>query len=164
MLQYTVQIYTVHWVGWCVREYTDGQYPHSCWLCRIVERKINKVRLLCFLLYVITPPLPTFSLVEVWMVSFFVWTSTIMFSFCSDLQTVHWNSGQEMGGKKCHACIHRRENAVKIWKYLWNNFINQSEKLKSLHCEKLINRKFRVTTKIGSTFFGCWSVTGQLKK
>jgi hypothetical protein len=28
----------------------------------------------------------------------------------------------------------------------------------------LINRKFRVATEIGSTFFGCWSVTGQLKK
>jgi hypothetical protein len=27
-----------------------------------------------------------------------------------------------------------------------------------------INRKFRVATEIGSTFFGCWSVTGQLKK
>jgi hypothetical protein len=26
------------------------------------------------------------------------------------------------------------------------------------------NRKFRVATEIGSTFFGCWSVTGQLKK
>jgi hypothetical protein len=26
-----------------------------------------------------------------------------------------------------------------------------------------INRKFRVATEIGSTFFGCWSVTGQLK-
>jgi hypothetical protein len=29
---------------------------------------------------------------------------------------------------------------------------------------KKINRKFCVTTEIGSTFFGCWSVTGQLKK
>jgi hypothetical protein len=27
-----------------------------------------------------------------------------------------------------------------------------------------INRKFRVATEIGSTFFGCCSVTGQLKK
>jgi hypothetical protein len=27
----------------------------------------------------------------------------------------------------------------------------------------LINRKFRVTTEIGSTFFNCCSVTGQLK-
>jgi hypothetical protein len=27
-----------------------------------------------------------------------------------------------------------------------------------------INRKFRVATEIGSTFFGCWSVTWQLKK
>jgi hypothetical protein len=29
---------------------------------------------------------------------------------------------------------------------------------------KKINRKFHVATEIGSTFFGCWSVTGQLKK
>jgi hypothetical protein len=28
----------------------------------------------------------------------------------------------------------------------------------------IINRKFHVATEIGSTFFGCWSVTGQLKK
>jgi hypothetical protein len=27
-----------------------------------------------------------------------------------------------------------------------------------------INRKFRATTEIGSTFFGCLSVTGQMKK
>jgi hypothetical protein len=27
-----------------------------------------------------------------------------------------------------------------------------------------IIRKFHVATEIGSTFFGCWSVTGQLKK
>jgi hypothetical protein len=27
-----------------------------------------------------------------------------------------------------------------------------------------INRKFHVATEIGSTFFGCWAVTGQLKK
>jgi hypothetical protein len=26
-----------------------------------------------------------------------------------------------------------------------------------------INKKFRVTTEIGSTFFACWSVTGQIK-
>jgi hypothetical protein len=26
----------------------------------------------------------------------------------------------------------------------------------------IINRKFHVATEIGSTFFGCWSVTGQL--
>jgi hypothetical protein len=26
-----------------------------------------------------------------------------------------------------------------------------------------INRKFRVATEIGSTFFGCWLDTGQLK-
>jgi hypothetical protein len=31
-------------------------------------------------------------------------------------------------------------------------------------CKCKINRKFRVTTEIGSTFFGCWSVTMQLKK
>jgi hypothetical protein len=30
--------------------------------------------------------------------------------------------------------------------------------------QKKINRKFHVATEIGSTFFGCWSVTGQLKK
>jgi hypothetical protein len=30
--------------------------------------------------------------------------------------------------------------------------------------ELQINRKFHVATEIGSTFFGCWSVTGQLKK
>jgi hypothetical protein len=28
----------------------------------------------------------------------------------------------------------------------------------------IINRKFRVATEIGSTFFGGWSLTGQLKK
>jgi hypothetical protein len=30
--------------------------------------------------------------------------------------------------------------------------------------QRKINRKFHVATEIGSTFFGCWSVTGQLKK
>jgi hypothetical protein len=32
------------------------------------------------------------------------------------------------------------------------------------HINFIINWKFRVTTEIGSTFFGCWSVTRQLKK
>jgi hypothetical protein len=43
------------------------------------------------------------------------------------------------------------------------NFASQTEVFYSImSCE--INRKFRVATEIGSTFFGCWSVTGQLKK
>jgi hypothetical protein len=33
---------------------------------------------------------------------------------------------------------------------------------KNLLLIKIINRKFHVATEIGSTFFGCWSVTGQL--
>jgi hypothetical protein len=33
-----------------------------------------------------------------------------------------------------------------------------------IHSKLQINRKFHVITEIGSTFFGCWSVTGQLKK
>jgi hypothetical protein len=40
--------------------------------------------------------------------------------------------------------------------------IHGKKSLKS--CYFLINRKLRVATEIGSTFFGCWSVTEQLKK
>jgi hypothetical protein len=41
----------------------------------------------------------------------------------------------------------------------------QSKNVKKVTTEnRIINRKFRVSTEIGSTFFGCWSVTGQLKE
>jgi hypothetical protein len=39
---------------------------------------------------------------------------------------------------------------------------NQIEQGQQSKCK--INRKFRVATEIESIFFGCWSVTEQLKK
>jgi hypothetical protein len=44
--------------------------------------------------------------------------------------------------------------------------VNKADTLKKYGSFRkiILFRKFHVATEIGSTFFGCWSVTGQLKK
>jgi hypothetical protein len=59
---------------------------------------------------------------------------------------------------------HRNSRPQKASNIKIDFFYRVTLNLPQLIVENIIKRKFRVITEIGSTFFGCWSVTGQLKK
>jgi hypothetical protein len=59
-------------------------------------------------------------------------------------------------------CLVYSKSPLKISAEILTFLKNYLSKMASMD-RKEINRKFRVTTEIVSTFFGCCSVTGQLK-